>query len=99
MAQRLVVLDTDGRITMSDLPDAIRGWSEDGVEPSSGPLASYAEARDEALNDFRREYVRRLLAAHNGNVSRAAMAAGVSRRTLHRWLAEDGERSPNEETA
>ena len=89
LAQRLVVLDTDARITLADLPDAIRGWPD---EPDGAPLppASYTEAREEALTDFRRSYLRRLLSVHGGNVTRAAVAAGVSRRTLHRWLAEDG---------
>jgi len=89
LAQRLVVLDTDARITLADLPDAVRGWPDapDGETPLPPP---YLEARDEALAGFRRSYLRRLLAVHGGNVTRAAVAAGVSRRTLHRWLAEDG---------
>ncbi|HEU5303129.1 MAG TPA: sigma-54 dependent transcriptional regulator [Gemmatimonadales bacterium] len=95
LAQRLVVLDRDGRITLADLPDAIRGWADQDAD-TSGPPPSYTEAREEALTEFRRGYVRRLLELHGGNVTRAAMAAGVSRRTLHRWLAEDGRPVPDE---
>lgn len=89
LAQRLVVLDEDGRITLSDLPDAIRGWTE--AEPTVPPasVAPYEEARAKALAAFRSGYVKRLLAAHDGNITRAAREAGLSRRTLHRWLAED----------
>ena len=48
----------------------------------------YSSAQDDALREFRATYVRRLLELHGGNVSRAATTAGVSRRTLHRWLAQ-----------
>jgi transcriptional regulator with PAS, ATPase and Fis domain len=87
-AQRLVVLDDDGRITAEDLGGALQHLTrprED--EPAQWPV-TYPEAQDRALRDFRATYVRRLLEMHDGNVSRAAVTAGVSRRTLHRWLAE-----------
>ena len=87
-AQRLVVLDNDGRITAEDLDDALQPRIKlRSGEPASWPL-SYSEAQDKALRDFRAAYVGRLLEVNGGNVSRAALAAGVSRRTLHRWLAE-----------
>jgi len=87
-AQRLVVLDNDGRITAEDLDDALQPRIKlRSGEPASWPL-SYSEAQDKALRDFRAAYVGRLLEVNGGNVSRAAVAAGVSRRTLHRWLAE-----------
>jgi DNA-binding NtrC family response regulator len=89
LAQQLVVLDDDGRVTLADLTDQIRGWEEPGPERAEGGIFPYERARDEALAEFRRGYVRRLLAQCNGNISRAAAAAGVSRRTMHRWLAED----------
>ncbi|MBI4500868.1 MAG: sigma-54-dependent Fis family transcriptional regulator [Gemmatimonadetes bacterium] len=88
LAQRLVLLDEDGRVTLADLPDAVRGWTEG--EPDAPPLrfVPYEEARAQALAAFRSAYVKRLLAQHDGNVSQAARQAGLSRRTLHRWLAE-----------
>jgi DNA-binding NtrC family response regulator len=87
-AQRLVVLDNDGRITPEDLDDAFQPplRVRDG-EPAKLPL-SYSEAQDKAVRDVRAAYVGRLLEVNGGNVSRAAVAAGVSRRTLHRWMAE-----------
>jgi DNA-binding NtrC family response regulator len=87
-AQRLVVLDNDGRITPEDLDDAL----QPRIKPRTGETVSwplsYSEAQDKALRGFRAAYVGRLLEVNGGNVSRAALAAGVSRRTLHRWLAE-----------
>jgi DNA-binding NtrC family response regulator len=88
LAERLVVLDDDGQVRLSDLPESLRPW---GLLPNGAreaKLPPYETARDEALNAFRLGYVRRLLDASGGNVSQAARAAGVSRRTLHRWIAQ-----------
>jgi len=87
VVQRLVIMDEDGRVTSADLPDIVRGWAGPRPESGEAPLP-YERARAAAAAAFRREYVQRLLAQHGGNVSRAARAAGVSRRTLHRMLAE-----------
>jgi DNA-binding NtrC family response regulator len=46
----------------------------------------WPEARRRALESFERSYVDALLAAHGGNVSRAAKAAGIDRVYLHRLM-------------
>ena len=93
MAQRLVALDTDGEITLDDLPPSFLLPSPRAApvpgEEDRWPMR-FAEARESALAAFRLQYVTRMLAAHDGNVSQAAIAAGVSRRSFHRWLAADG---------
>ncbi len=88
LAERIVVLDDDNQVRLSDLPESIRPWGllPDGARESRPP--PYAQARDDAMDVFRLRYVRRLLDASGGNVSQAARAAGVSRRTLHRWIAQ-----------
>ncbi|MFQ5889382.1 MAG: sigma-54-dependent transcriptional regulator [Gemmatimonadota bacterium] len=89
LAERLVILDEDQRVTLSDLPEPLRPWTSLSNEPSdSEQLLPYEGARARALQAFRARYVRRLLQASGGNVSKAARAARVSRRTLHRWIAE-----------
>jgi two-component system response regulator HydG len=93
LARHLVEIDEDGTIRLEDLPDDVRyppteaTGARDLGSVSSLPL-NHEEARDEAMRRFRLAYLRRLLAIHDGNVSRAAVTAGVSRRTLHRWLSE-----------
>ncbi len=82
-------MDEDGRITVADLPDSVRGWTA-SLDGPSVPPPSYEIARERAMEEFSRRYVRKLLDFHGGNVTRAATAAGVSRRTVHRWLAELG---------
>jgi transcriptional regulator of acetoin/glycerol metabolism len=88
---RLVALDDDGRVTVADLPTEVtRGPGPvraNGRRPADLPL-DYQLAKDLATQEFMEIYLDRLLDAHDGNVSQAAKSAGVSRRTLHRWLAE-----------
>jgi DNA-binding NtrC family response regulator len=43
---------------------------------------SYAEARRRLLVEFEKSYVERMLAAHHGNVTRAAAASGLARRNF-----------------
>ncbi len=96
LVERLVVLDEDGSITLADLPDSIWPGERNGeVKPDQLPVA-YDEARAEALQSFRRSYLKRLLEQNEGNITRAARAAGVSRRTLHRWLAASGDPAPDQ---
>jgi transcriptional regulator with GAF, ATPase, and Fis domain len=54
------------------------------------PRVSYAEARTAAVADFERRYLSRLLAAHGGNVSAAARAAGMHRVYLHELIRRRG---------
>lgn len=46
----------------------------------------YEESRASALRAFERVYVRRLLEANDGNVTKAAAAAGIARGYLHRII-------------
>ncbi|MFZ5442357.1 MAG: sigma 54-interacting transcriptional regulator [Myxococcota bacterium] len=71
---------------------------EDEVSAEPAPLADaasaapidvsqpWAVARKRALDDFERRYALALLAAHEGNVTRAASAADMDRAYLHRVL-------------
>ncbi|MFQ6046989.1 MAG: sigma-54-dependent transcriptional regulator [Gemmatimonadales bacterium] len=99
VAQRLLVMNEDGWVKIADLPEAMRAPATPRPRGSSKALP-YAEASAAALRSFRADYVRSLLAEHNGNVSQAARAAGVSRRTVHRWIAElNGPTSRSDETS
>jgi DNA-binding NtrC family response regulator len=86
LAERLVVLDEDGRITIADLPEGFR--PSISLAPGDSEQAwGYEVSRDQAMRAFRTDYLARLLESSGGNVTKAARAAGVSRRTLHRWIA------------
>jgi DNA-binding NtrC family response regulator len=88
---RMVALDDDGQVGVSNLPRELQnGRTPMAPEDvaTGRPSLLYEEARDLAMAGFMRGYLDRLLDAHGGNVSKAARTAGVSRRTVHRWLAE-----------
>ena len=92
---RVVALHDDGEVVLADLPEEIRGEGEPLSAAESGPAVTpaslpldYQMAKDLATQWFMQAYIDRLLEAHDGNVTRAAEEAGVSRRTLHRWMAE-----------
>jgi DNA-binding NtrC family response regulator len=98
LVQRLVVLDSDGKISSSDLPGEVRfGKLPERGAGGHGQTLPYADAREEALLEFKRHYLDQVMAEHENNVSRAAETAGVSRRTLHRLLAEVRGEVPEED--
>jgi two-component system, NtrC family, response regulator GlrR len=70
----------------ADVPASPAG----SVPPYLNPRMSLVEARRLAIEDFERRYLERLLALHDGNVSRAARAVAVSRAYLHRLLRRHG---------
>jgi DNA-binding NtrC family response regulator len=74
----------DDTIQPADLPLDLRSQPTARAEPSpSGRLSAKFKA---AKASFEVEYVSELLKRHNGNVSAAAKAAGVDRKTLYYLL-------------
>ena len=65
--------------------------------PGVAGALPYKEAKAQLLSSFDRAYVEALLERHAGNVSRAADAAGLSRRALYdlikRTTGEDADES------
>ena len=48
----------------------------------------YKDAKKKWLNNFGRQYFMKLLEKHDGNISKAAQTARISRKTLYRLLEE-----------
>lgn len=71
---------------------ALQGAVQGAGPPSEGQLAavSYRAALAGARDRGSREYLRALLKAFRGNVSRAAERAGLERESLHRLLRRHG---------
>jgi DNA-binding NtrC family response regulator len=57
----------------------------------------YKDAKEQLLASFEREYVEALLARHAGNVSRAAAAAGLSRKHLYELMRRTTGAAPPDE--
>ncbi|MCA9530512.1 MAG: sigma 54-dependent Fis family transcriptional regulator [Myxococcales bacterium] len=71
------------------------GMNYPGVE---SPMP-YKEARDLLLSSFERAYVQALLERHDGNITHAAAAAGVSRKSLYELMRRaEGEAHATEVT-
>ena len=73
----MVVLSQGGNLTIADLPP--------GQQGSAAPAAPSPR-----LADTEKEQILSALKACGGNKSKAAQMLGVSRRTIHRKLAEWG---------
>ncbi|HEX7296819.1 MAG TPA: sigma 54-interacting transcriptional regulator [Pyrinomonadaceae bacterium] len=52
--------------------------------------AAFQKGKSQAIGNFERNFIGRLLAAHGGNVSRAAKAAGKDRRSFQRLINKHG---------
>ncbi|MFN9084718.1 MAG: helix-turn-helix domain-containing protein [Acidobacteriota bacterium] len=77
MMERLVILAPQGRIDEAAVRDAIAD----------------AEGRDtpaETLEDAKAEQIKKVLAAANGNKSKAAKILGIERKTLYRLIDRFG---------
>jgi transcriptional regulator of acetoin/glycerol metabolism len=77
MMERLAILAPSGRIDAAAVRQAIEQM--DSRESSS-----------ETLADTEADQIRRVLAATNGNKSRAAKILGIERKTLYRKLEKMG---------
>lgn len=77
MMERMVILATGGRITVEAVRDSIEISQPGG---SDGETLAGAEA----------DQIRKVLAATNGNKSRAARILGIERKTLYRKLERIG---------
>lgn len=82
---RAVALMTGEVIGPADLPGHVR---ENGTA-LSGKVdtgLSFKDAKKRWLTSFEKEYLSNLLRRHNNNISRAAIEAGIDRKTIHRLL-------------
>lgn len=96
----LAVVPAGAEITPEDLPGRLRGPM--GRQAPAGPPVRidlpYLEARRVWLDSFQVRYVTALLEEHGGNVSAAARAAHLDRRTIQRVrrrLLSASEESPD----
>src|SRR5712691_3180884 len=77
MVERLAILAPGGRIDEAAVREAIEGMDS-------------RDSGSESLADTEAEQIRRVLAATNGNKSRAAKILGIERKTLYRKLERMG---------
>lgn len=83
--ERALALARSAQIERADLPPALQHAARPAAE-----AAPAAASHGQALEVAEREYLLSLLQRHQGNVSRAARQAGLSRQGLHRLLNKHG---------
>ena len=85
VVSRAVALNTDDTIGPEDLPEHIREAAGEGG-PGIRKGLTFKDAKKGWLSSFEKEYLAELLARHDGNISHAAIEAGIDRKTIHRML-------------
>ncbi len=89
--ERMVVLSRGPRLTVRDLPPAIRDSAE-AEAIRRGPRSDLAKiGMPESMKDAEKAMILAALRRHGSNVTRAAEQLAVSRRTLQRKFREDPE--------
>jgi len=85
--KRAMALVRGDVVTVDDLPEALvlSAGSRSGSSPSG-----YFEMRRKCTRKFERDYLENVLIQNDGNVSQAAIQAGLPRGTLYRLLKRHG---------
>jgi two-component system response regulator AtoC len=92
-----VVMATGAKITLRDLPTAVRQGEPAATGPRGLPAPKYALSQSEHfdLHATEERLILQALSESKGNVTEAARKLGISRRTLHRKLKELRENKTN----
>ncbi len=99
VVERAVSFTDQDVLRAEDLPEHLLGASSTHVGPPPGhegswmPVptdAPFKDAKERWVALFERKYLERLLQEHEGNISRAARAAGIDRKHFRRLLQKHG---------
>ncbi len=95
-----VVMATGPKITLRDLPMAVRHAATAKLPAVISATQAFAEKTSPLdLHETEKKLIAQALAATNGNVTAAAKKLGISRRTLHRKINEMNLAKARAETA
>jgi two-component system response regulator AtoC len=91
-----VVMATGPKITVRDLPMAVRQTAGTLLPRGISPAKAFSERINPLdLHETERKLILQALTATNGNVTAASKRLGISRRTLHRKINEMNSESEN----
>lgn len=80
--ERLIVLSADGDITPGDLPEEVK---EAALREDAGMNSGLLR---DAMRDFERRFIQRVLADHHGNITKTAGELGIARKKLYKKLED-----------
>jgi DNA-binding NtrC family response regulator len=86
--ERAVSLADGNQITPMDLPEAILCLTESCAKFSTD--VNFRQAKEQVIQGFEREYLQQCLRLTRGNVSAAAVHAGMPRSAFHRLMKKQG---------
>ncbi|MCK4377854.1 MAG: sigma-54-dependent Fis family transcriptional regulator [Deltaproteobacteria bacterium] len=90
LMERLAIMSRQDEISISDLPDYIRGKESKTAIASAGddyPNSQfYSDHLSDAVSKFEKYYLAKKLKEFDGNISRTATQIGITRRNLHRKI-------------
>ncbi len=91
VVRRLCVLAEGNVITLRDLPEELLSKGEQSMPSASSATVescdlTFMEAKKRSVNLFEAAYLRRILDRCMGNISKAAEAADIDRKTFYRLL-------------
>ncbi len=89
VVHRAMSLTDRNTIGLHDLPDDVQESKAELTDEMLHNL-KYREAKEKCLDQFGKRYVSKLLEKYQGNISKVARAAGISRKTLYRMLENYG---------
>ena len=91
VVERACALADGEMITVGDLPERLASGRSDADSHESPALhaLTYREAKERWLEAFQSQYAEEMLRRHGGNLSRAAKAAAVDRKTFRKLLKRD----------
>lgn len=78
VVERAVALNTSGVFAVEDLPEELQAAGKSQAKPRDGGWPTLAEMEE--------RYIQEVIAAMNGNITRAAEVLDIDRRTLYRRL-------------
>jgi len=86
--EHAVILCTGDELRAEDLPKPIVGPTRVAAAPKKQP--TLAQVREQWLEPLEKQYLKELLARHDGNVKLAAKTAGIDAVTMYRLLKKRG---------
>lgn len=90
VVERACALADSEIITVKDLPERLGSGCLGATSPKSTAFhaSTYREAKERWLKEFQSQFAQEMLRKYGGNLSRAANAAGVDRKTFRKLLKQ-----------